>query len=388
MMNQSEKRIIKHKVRIFLALLIGFLGMSTLAAFQGFSVYQKRQYFFQSETDEKLYNWKQYSSAFRKDYYTDQYTNTLNPSTKNDLAMNQVLFWINDSSEITRFALVEALSSFKSRDVIPYLLILVKDSNFYVRYSASKALKDLQGDILIHQEESYIANHKSLLGKNESLSEENISYLIALLKNSNSYARSGAAKILGNLRVKKSAPALVTLLEESKVFSGEVDGDFVTSFKSEKIYLDSFEVAEYSSIDYLKHVRESAITALDNIYSSHYQKSNITLWVFDGVRNNMILQSLFSSITTSILLLYVSLLLTKYFRHLRSITYLMYLDCFFPEEFFSELVALNEELTSKKASSHLVKIILIRSIAELVWACYKIKIDNILSPPKNRGIDE
>jgi hypothetical protein len=415
--NTPEKTL--QRTLVFVALFIEFLGISIFAGINVLAVHQKNQDFSQAEAEEKFSRLPEYFSnrrssssyaqllgsvklnsilqfkeekvydlllLFGKDprFYDpeDCSTDKALVKLKEKKSVPQLIASIQEDLIINHdaFCLVTALRVLKSKEeIIPHLVKLTEDSNYYTRCNAVYLL----GQIQLKEISNSIALRET----------EVIPRLVELLQNQNSHVRGNAAHVLGQLQAKQVIPKLISMLDNSngieqyRVLESLVMLDGLNEFQIKKWMVEIIKELESPDMFSTPGKKSLAIDISIQIYLRFHQEfkeSETKLLSIDQSRRIRDSQWILTGSALAAFLLLLMLTLFS-FRELQKIIWQDHLICYFPEEVVGELTALRHELIQAKKSTLLVEITLIHVIFTLIWAFYiQINIDNLWLPSKDQ----
>lgn len=189
----------------------------------------------------------------------------------------------------------------------------------------------------------------------------------------------------GSLIVNKSIPFLLKYLEDTNQDVIYLSAESLGNLQATESITKLIPILENNQLGL---ARLGAISALTKIYIGNIEKLDESKISVDQAHRDFN-QILFFLGGSGIAILVLLLLMLQNLRQLQGITWVGYLNFYFPEEVVAELAALRAQLTQTQKSTWLIRYILFYEVLTLIWAFYiQITIDNFWLPSSDRRIDD
>ncbi len=389
-----SKKNTQQKTLVFVMVCVGFLGSSIFAGINIFTARQKNQDFSQLDAEEKFSRLPEYLLK--------------------DLKL------LKNKDALVRSTTARALGDLQSKEAIPELIVLLKESPFSddefriildntvsdrykVRsivhsecHSASEALAKLgavpQLILSFKKSEYFIFRKKSCFAKalqewkekttpqstkllkplvdttinGETSSQKVIPILTELLNNPDNLSQYSAIDglvALDGLNESQLRKVMLKVINELEVID-------VLSDSNEKAFAKSLAI-DISAKMYLKYNQKFKESAIRGLSISQSRQIRDRQWMLTG--------------SASVISLCLLLLTFFSLQQLQRIGWRGHLICYFPDEVVSELIAFRRELTETNKSPLSIETRLLYVVFTLIWAFYiQINIDNLWLPSKDQ----
>jgi PBS lyase HEAT-like repeat len=375
MSNKNTPQNTRQRIAFFVVMFLGFLATGVFAGISVFAAHQKNQDFSQLDAEEKFLRLPEY------------------------LQKDRLL--LKNKDAVVQISAARALADLRSKEAIPELIVLLKDSINYesgsllytVDCAVAKALAKLEAREAVPQiisslekSEQFIFDPDSciaialqvLQGKKtvSQLKEEVDIFSITLFENP---SKELVSRLISRLDK-------IDGIEYYAILQKLVSWNILDQSQIRKAILKAINKLEGSDALSDSNEKSFAIKILAEIYLKYNQKLKGSTVKELSIQSRQIRDSQWILTGFTLAAFFFLLVLTLFaLRELQRILWKDHLTCYFPEEVVGELIVLRQELTQAKKYRIIIETTLLYVVFTLIWAFYiQINLDNLWLPSKDQ----